>query len=86
MPSPTRRLDAVRCSQSSSSSPVAPPIDGVGQVRDERRQGAGREPLPRVGEDQDVAGGRGDAGIERQRFSAGRNLDEPDRRAKRGKG
>ena len=63
MPSPTVE-SSPRCSQSRTSSPVAPPTSGSVKLRDELHQRASRELLPRVGEDQDLAGRGGDAGVQ----------------------
>ena len=50
----------------------------IGEVRRQRRQRPVAESLPGVGEDEDLAGRRGDPGVERQRLAAGGHFDEPD--------
>src|SRR3954462_8244243 len=54
------------------------------EVGAQPRQAIRREPLPRVGEHDDLASRSGDAGVERQRFAAARQFNQPYALAKRG--
>jgi hypothetical protein len=57
---------------------------GIREIETSAAIAPGANPLPRVSEDEDVAAGRQDAGVQRDRLAAGRHLDQADGRAERG--